>query len=50
VVKKEQGTKSLWRGNGANCWISLWQVIGQIYLFDSIKTTFSEYAYELREN
>lgn len=44
----EQGFKSLWRGNGAHLWMQGWQAAVQIFLFDTIKSTFSEFAFEMQ--
>lgn len=43
-IPKEQGLLSLWRGNGANIWIYLYQAIFQIGLYDTIKADSSQFS------
>jgi hypothetical protein len=38
----------MWRGNAAHLWMQGWQVAAQIFLFDTIKSTFSELAFEMQ--
>lgn len=46
---KDQGLKAFWRGNGANLWLHGWQVLAQVAFFDTIKSSFNEFAFEMND-
>lgn len=47
-MRKEQGWGAFWRGNSANLWLHGWQILTQVTLFDTIKASFREFAYEMQ--